>query len=374
MASYSVKRYYNEACAKASENVDEVQFHFTVDNLNAEFNSQIVYVGGQPWYCHIEQIIMGIRLTLHTMNIKRTDNWAVITSTSIKLISSINKDLSLQSHMEAVFTSKSLANEYPFCIAFDELKNPLFGYVNDDKLKFEVKIHAGRLQDLTTTDGIKLETMRKCCDASTYGKFRLTIDHSIDFFGICSPSFVLANIPWRISVVKSEDQTGQKKNIILQILLQNLDETIYFSFLQMSTTCKLVSPDPNIQSISCTENGLTATGSHFPACSNLFRLDSENFLLNFIQNDKFIVEVNLNIKKTNGVEATTGRQCCLDNFGLECAICFTSLLNCPVSTPKCGHMFCKQCIETTIRNNGVCPTCNQAAKIADLRTLFLPMV
>ncbi|KAM7541391.1 hypothetical protein Aperf_G00000035322 [Anoplocephala perfoliata] len=50
---------------------------------------------------------------------------------------------------------------------------------------------------------------------------------------------------------------------------------------------------------------------------------------------------------------------------LECAICFKRY-NDPVSLP-CAHNFCHGCIENSLKDAGVCPTCGAPTKMEDVK-------
>jgi SNF2 family DNA or RNA helicase len=48
----------------------------------------------------------------------------------------------------------------------------------------------------------------------------------------------------------------------------------------------------------------------------------------------------------------------------ECAICLSKIEDCTVT--KCGHLFCKECIETAVKTQRKCPHCRTALEFGDL--------
>ena len=52
----------------------------------------------------------------------------------------------------------------------------------------------------------------------------------------------------------------------------------------------------------------------------------------------------------------------LDEFG--CTICFVEMTDATIT--KCGHSFCKDCIEEWINRNHECPTCKEKLAVKDL--------
>jgi len=42
------------------------------------------------------------------------------------------------------------------------------------------------------------------------------------------------------------------------------------------------------------------------------------------------------------------------------------------TTTRCGHIFCKKCIETAITAHHICPTCGKKATHKALVRVFLP--
>lgn len=366
-----------EEIAKASEDIEEVKFRFTVDNIKnlKQFISKTVYVRGQPWFFKVIKNKTSDKLGVY-WNMKnkiKLDQWAIIASASIKLLSK-SEETYLQKHLEVVFCPKRLCRGFLKFIKWETMMDPKNEYINDDKCCFEVKIRAGQLQDLSANNGMVFKSVQQCCDGSTDASFYLSVEKSSDFVGVCSPTFVLGNMPWRISVIKFKDRIEPEKKCYLRILLQNLFESTTDDWSCIASfTCKLISFNDDTQSaVSNIENedfyNSSAKASTLVPWSKLTCAGSQ-----FIKDEKFCIEIKLKIDEINiNGPLSHAKPCCFHKF--ECAICFESMMNRPIACTKCGHMFCKQCIEESLKKNGVCATCNQVATLDDLRTLFFSLI
>mmetsp|Transcript_40183 Transcript_40183/g.65814 ORF Transcript_40183/g.65814 Transcript_40183/m.65814 type:complete len:287 (+) Transcript_40183:34-894(+) len=55
--------------------------------------------------------------------------------------------------------------------------------------------------------------------------------------------------------------------------------------------------------------------------------------------------------------------------GVECPICLDVISD--MSSTKCGHVFCKGCIESQIKTNKKCPICTKKLGLRDIHPIFL---
>lgn len=56
---------------------------------------------------------------------------------------------------------------------------------------------------------------------------------------------------------------------------------------------------------------------------------------------------------------------------LRCPICFESTLQREPTVTKCGHVFCRECIELSLRSNRKCPLCKSRVCINQLLRIYL---
>ncbi|XP_050348911.1 uncharacterized protein LOC126772524 [Nymphalis io] len=70
---------------------------------------------------------------------------------------------------------------------------------------------------------------------------------------------------------------------------------------------------------------------------------------------------------TEGIEENSSEICkkekpkTLFNIG-DCPICMEELGKAPVSSTKCGHIFCSNCLEQSLKFEKRCPTCRKSLK------------
>lgn len=54
---------------------------------------------------------------------------------------------------------------------------------------------------------------------------------------------------------------------------------------------------------------------------------------------------------------------------VQCSICSDVLDSQDISITPCGHLFCTACIIKAIRKSRVCPSCEAASQLKDLRVV-----
>ncbi|XP_026850577.1 uncharacterized protein DDB_G0271670 isoform X2 [Drosophila persimilis] len=57
--------------------------------------------------------------------------------------------------------------------------------------------------------------------------------------------------------------------------------------------------------------------------------------------------------------------------GYKCPVCLDCVRHREPSSTKCGHVFCRQCIETSIRATHKCPMCNKKLSIRQVTRIYL---
>ncbi|EDW27559.1 GL20345, partial [Drosophila persimilis] len=55
----------------------------------------------------------------------------------------------------------------------------------------------------------------------------------------------------------------------------------------------------------------------------------------------------------------------------KCPVCLEIVRHREPLLAKCGHVFCRQCIETVIRSSHKCPMCNMKQGIRDTMRIYL---
>nr|XP_053616866.1 E3 ubiquitin-protein ligase RNF4-like [Plodia interpunctella] len=67
------------------------------------------------------------------------------------------------------------------------------------------------------------------------------------------------------------------------------------------------------------------------------------------------VEVNDNTEDTPEISPKKTKKSVL-----ECPICWDDMLNKPLASTKCGHVFCKKCLKKSLKTMKRCPKCRQS--------------
>lgn len=370
-----------------NEDIDEVKFNITLDNINdfRQFQTKVFFVRGNPWIINFERKypidLLSIRLISQIKD--RSLNWVITAGCTIKLISyKLSGKASWHDVGPFDFYSEKLDNIEGGTISWKHLIDPSNGYVNDNKCKIKITVRASPLRDLFNDQRLKFESIRKCCNKTSKGEYRLIVNNFDEFFGICSPEFVQENIPWRLSLSKWCDnknkmnEDGDFLRIKLSIEPKNLACENDWS-CRLNITYKLISFDPYIESIKSKAKNrqFNLTFQHF---SNYIPWNAlTNPHSHFVRDNSFKLEAKIEIERIDGLFAMALDIPTCDKCGdvgkLMCPICLESLMDRPTSSLRCGHMFCMACIETSLQLKKVCPTCNQPASAAHMRIVYLPL-
>lgn len=95
---------------------------------------------------------------------------------------------------------------------------------------------------------------------------------------------------------------------------------------------------------------------------------------NYVHNDCVYIELQLEFEFQNTssliIDEKPSR---LENYNnhLECPICLISTIGQKPAITKCGHLFCSECIEKSIKNQNLCPCCCTHNELEDLRRIFI---
>lgn len=212
----------------------------------------------------------------------------------------------------------------------------------------------------TSKGNVKFEEIKKGTDNDfASGKFRITVSELRGFDQARSPLFSLDNAQLGFTVIKYPRKTGSES---LRVLLFHKD----LKNRSLAMECKLISSHtgnvitekvdrPNIQSKN--------TCIDMMPWNELFTSPNR-----FIQNDSFVLEVEIKIGRNGMSMVRTGEQS--SALRLHCPICMDDLIGKPISSTPCGHMFCSACLLQIGDAN--CPLCNQPVVSERLRPIFLP--
>lgn len=59
-----------------------------------------------------------------------------------------------------------------------------------------------------------------------------------------------------------------------------------------------------------------------------------------------------------------------ESFSLQCTVCLDNCVKKEPTATKCGHIFCKLCIEMCVELTEKCPLCNKRVNINEIFRLY----
>lgn len=282
------------------------------------------------------------------LNLEKSDDrsvdWACVASLSVKLLRSFKSALHRQTG-PFVFDAKNHICGQMQLIKWHDLLKVRNGYINNDSCKFQIEIDAGPIQNTSNDQWLKFEIINKCCDNSTTGKFRLTINRLHETNQVCSPKIHFDNTTWRILLQKDKNLT---------VSLWKVETMPHLIIRPKKFITILKSFDQKVDSIKKTKK---TTGIH-PSPLELFSISWKDLVdpeKKFIENGLFIMDIEMKMILPDESKD--------ENFDLECPICLGSMftMNGGISVTGCGHLFCTACIQCHLDTgvNQLCPTCQQ---------------
>lgn len=331
-----------------TEYITKTQFLVVIKNISelTTFESEKVFVRGQPWFMKFAKIDDYLCVHLHLLNEVSSDDWSMVATFSVKLVRSENLGKQPQHAIgPVIFDSNNTGWGYDSFIEWDRLMDPENGYVTNDESIFKVKIKAGPIQNASSNEWLNIETNRKCCDDSSYGNFDLTIKKLYQSFAICSPKFNLNKNQWRILAIKGVD---------FKLFLWNAESNVW-PFYTISK-CELKSFDENIRPIQKKTKNTDAIQSPLEIFSIPW-MDLNSQEKRYIEDGKFKLKVEIKIDHPE--EAST-------NANFPCSICFENMIGRNVSVTECGHLFCTECIKSSFLISPRCPMCKKRIGTVDL--------
>lgn len=368
-----------------NRDITAVTFSITLSDVTLienEFTSREVYIRGLPWNITLtkkppepeDDGQPQLAIYLYVLNNDQSNDWAIFATATIKIITSKIGEKPFEGIIEPfVFSSQCTGwGEHSF-ISWNKFIDPANGYINNGTCKLEVKIETGPLQDVQKDDWMKFERIESCCGCTSIGRFRLTVKNFSEFADVCSPQFELpAGIPWSILILKSDKRVKNNDTVSivpsLRIQLYNRldddDDEGANRSCRANMHCKLVSFDPNVNPILAKIENMEFKSPYVCKFVDILAWDElNNIEKKFIQNNSFIIEIEIKIESANGFPAvhiktespeigsdemnstqTNKRRLSEVNRNIvemECFICNENMIGKVILMTKCGHMYCK---------------------------------
>lgn len=363
----------------------EIKMIFSLAKIKdlKSFETDEFFLRGQTWTIAFEKTtkkltnetsedVMAIKLNLK--NEDTSNDWATVPIYSVEIIhpKKCKKSEKVQ-HGPVLFHAKTLSWDKAF-IAWKDLIDPENDFIDSDGgCKFKIKIKSSPALNVVSNDAVKFEKSQQCCDDSTYGKFRMTVNNLYELFGVTSPEFHVNKMPWRILVVKGKD---------LRVLLWNKCPKVENGWpCQTKIKCNLMALDETTAPIT-KEIGTTSV-SALPleilsiAWNDL--VDTEEI---FFENGSLVLEIEIKINHPEEITENNNEKpqvICTECSHFICTECDHSMIGGNIFSGLCGHLFCSDCVaqqDVDADDDGVddliwCDKCKKNIDTSELRLIRL---
>lgn len=374
-------------------NLHVTEISFKVKNIaNAEQISKTKRfdVRENTWYLKVQKQIdpvdvnrTSVIVQLGTNSLHGTVDRAVIVLGSIKLQTSRIDRESYQKNVRIAFTSKNTSMTCHGFILWNDLMNPNNGYINNGMCQLQAEFYVSSMYGINEGAFMDIQPIWKCCDSTSDGTYRFIVKRFDEFPGVLSPRFTLCDISWQIFIYKA---IGTKSGDKIRVQLCDASEKENWS-CEMNMDCKLIPFDVNTQPVQKTIKNMIFESTSTKTLDLIKWSQFNDVNKRFIENNSFVIELNLKVKRVEGVQTNSHKKCCYSderisdtafikskwNFIMECPICLEDLfIDRAVSSTKCGHMFCTECIENSLGRNEECPSCMKIVGPDDLHPIYFP--
>ncbi|XP_031635592.1 E3 ubiquitin-protein ligase TTC3-like [Contarinia nasturtii] len=182
--------------------------------------------------------------------------------------------------------------------------------------------------------------------------------------------FMLRGLRWNMSIYNRRDWLDIQLSTVENGKILTCETTVTFKLISIKDDAKSIEHVINKKMSSY--NFLTKF--NFVSWAELF--DDQN---GFVNDNAIVFEVKI-VAEQPDYPGCSGRKRKTANDQnedakspkLECSICLDVIRDQEVSSLRCTHLFCTNCIEDAIKGRKMCPVCNAPAKLTDLRRTRLP--
>lgn len=342
---------------------DAIQLTFSVNVSKLSNITKIIRIRNFLWKFEIQEDNRGLFFQL-LMQDKLKKNSAIFAKCKITIVSETKQKSHIVKPDPFFYTHNKQCNysTTKLCpiLTWDEFYSPHNGFIIDGSCTFKVKIKVSQIQHFLKSKCITFESIEKCCDNVDSGKFCFTINKTLldKSIGICSPEFIIHNVPWQIVIMNVK--ANEEKDILFC-----LHSSYSTGSCCLSVISKLLPFDSKIEPITYVGTK-TSEMPFFYGLLNILKKDLVDTDKKFIKNDSFQFEMQLKIEQAKDFPKPL-------KFKFECPICMNDMLGGrSILSTLCGHIFCKPCITTALRNNPICPVCRTDSQISSLHPIFLP--
>lgn len=310
-----------------------------------------------PWKVRISRFDrsdekwLGVHLYCTKESLSPDCSYAVLYS--MKLLPFMENQNAIKRYsLPCVFDKKSSLNGK--WIRCNDLFDVNKDYVQNDTIKMDITIKMTDPNDRNKSELV----CKNACSSSEVGRstlHRLIVKNIGNLLAVRSPEYMLRNVPFYFIVFRDElahlsvelhlgcESPYTKK---LSIILLSQQNTV-----QQVKTEQFHLPIPIIS-----WDNLLKPKNKF-IVDNSIAIDIEFTAEGFIQDNR----------------SSQSKSVKMEEKALKCPICFDRLDQKKISSVTCGHMFCTECIEKSLKRRAVCPMCNKSVKLKDVYPVYLPL-
>ncbi|XP_035693242.1 uncharacterized protein LOC118427512 [Branchiostoma floridae] len=208
----------------------EATFRFTVKNFSKVMRSKVsptVFIRNLPWKIAVypednqesNSKTLGVYLQCHADSVSV---WSCRASVELRLIPQKEGVEVLKVEFEHVFYCDSYNWGFPDFIPWDEVCNPIKGYIKDDTVILEAYVKANvprGMKELIIGNLFSEEVLEKVVDKEDESRAEATFRFTVENFSTFtvktwkhSPIAFIRNLPWRIGAWANHDPDSQLPN------------------------------------------------------------------------------------------------------------------------------------------------------------------
>lgn len=397
--------------------IHEKSINFVINNVNhlKSLRSRPVIVGDLPWQIEITHRdhsckIGGensLAIHLHSLNVASI-NWSCAAMATIELSTfDMNREPLINVIGPWTFNRRELSWSRNTFIRWTELLDQNAGYVRNGRIRFIIKISA---QKLPSPKRLYYQHILNVLQIN----FR--IENVRNLLAADSNHFIFSDLQWKVLVRKNRFNDESYLGIILYCMPTD-DNTVHhwtcniFAEFQLHSErnpfsgdqfngvkkftntnrchgiskfinwCDLMNPQNGyVQNnyirltVNIRDDSRTVDGNNNNRINNPMAI--RNYPVRIIWSESVDDDnENANTKKLSTTTATTTTTNSTNDqsMTMPCSICLESMFGREILNTSCGHVFCKDCILTSIKTRLRCPNCQAHLDSGKLHPLYLPL-
>ncbi|XP_055314186.1 uncharacterized protein LOC129575188 isoform X2 [Sitodiplosis mosellana] len=346
-------------------NYEESTFRWTITQFSDEYRkvSPEFVVQNFPFQLEMRKVRTiqenTLKMYLNRTNGLKDVELTCMVSVEFKLLSF---DENVEPHCKSLVAAEYGPNGGAYSsvslISLIDLSDPDKKFVRNDAIVLEIHVKA----DPPQNDTARLPRLQTLWNDDSAIKLHLTVKEIGQRIGIISPVFSLRDISWQLCVYRNDDT--------LDVRLRPVHRDLIKSAQRVSSTIKLLPFSPLHSAHERNYSG-QIDGNDIVLVFKQFIQWNElvNPLKHFIRDGCIKLDI---VFKANDAQQSVPSSQRLNDSGIGCPICLESLLDLMAVSLKCGHIYCKACVDNSIRAKKQCPICRTKVLASQIRPAYLP--